>query len=304
MKQEPEDAYYDRFAGVIGGAMSNAANESVVLARLEEFFDPKPVTLADGEQQIKELQERVDRLIEKLGGPPRLIITGPDERKHTYDIYPSAALSEVLKVFDRSRRSVTRAQMYLIGSHLLNEHPEFLNLSTDEKFMHLLQKNVSSVFWEHAETSFIRLASYWDRVGQVLDFVFFGIRHFEDDGFSGVMDRIHNNILPLQEEMKNLVAWKELRAFQTSEKENGLKWLLRRRNLVIHSLHLQPMIDTSNERELFDFAYNHLEEKLRNKLKPGTPTEEIRKIHLQLSAAAELFRPVLSLCEHYLDNNK
>ncbi len=115
------------------------------------------------------------------------------------------------------------------------------------------------------------------------------------------MDRIHNNIAPIHSEIKISPVWKALRKFQISEQEDGLKWLLRRRNLIIHSLHLQPILDSSENNELFESAYNHLEIKLRDKLKPGLPKIEIEKIHLQLSAAADLFKHVMTLCEMYLE---
>jgi len=296
------DEDYDQFADVIGSAMSVAVDESIVLAKLENYFHPQPAKLVEGEN--KELQEIVDRLVQKLGGPPRVIILGNEDAKPKYDMYPSAAISEMIKVFYRARRSVTRAQMFLIGSSLLKDHPEYLNLSSDQEFTPLLQGNVTEVFWEHAETSYVRLASYWDRVGQVLDFVFFGIRHFEREGFKAVIDRIHNNICPVHKEITKHNAWKELRNFQTNETEKGLGWLLSRRNLIVHSLHLQPVKAHTGENELFDSAYNHLDEKFKKKLKPGTPKEEIEKINVQLSIAAKLFHHVLSLIEYYLVNFK
>ena len=118
------------------------------------------------------------------------------------------------------------------------------------------------------------------------------------------MDRINNNILPINSELKKSVDWFALRKYQTSESEDGFKWLLRRRNLIVHSLHLQPLVDFSADHELFDSAYNHLEEKLINKLKPGNAEEEIARLHLHLEAAASLFHYVLNLSEQYLNSRK
>lgn len=301
MKKESRDERYKKFIAVLGDALSISANEVTLLARLEEFFDPIPAKLVNTESEKKELQKRVDTLVENLGGPPKLFIIGNDEKKPKYDTYPTAAMSEILNVFHRVRRSVTRTQLYLVGSNIINEHPELLNLSANHETTLNLQEIISEVFWEHAETSFIRLSSYWDRVGQFFDFVFFRIRQFERDGFAATMDRIHNNITPIHSEIKLSIAWKALRKFQISEQEDGLKWLLRRRNLIIHSLHLQPMWDSSEDNELFESAFNHLEIKLRDKLKPGLPKTEIERIHLQLSAATDLFKHVITLCEMYVE---
>jgi hypothetical protein len=46
-----------------------------------------------------------------------------------------------------------------------------------------LIKQAQGAFWEHAEAAYIRLYSFWDRVGQVLDFAFFNIRKFDQNGF-------------------------------------------------------------------------------------------------------------------------
>jgi len=91
---------------------------------------------------------------------------------------------------------------------------------------------MTEVFWEHAEISYIRLASFWDRIGQFLDFVFFIIRQYKSDGFPSVMDRIHSNYMRLIPELASSSFWTELRKYQTSEKTDGFQWLVRRRNLA------------------------------------------------------------------------
>ena len=185
--------------------------------------------------------------------------------------------------------------MLEIGIAALHRFPEMVN-TTDEQIRSWFLSNAEHAFWEHAENAFIKLCSYWDRVGQILDFTFFRIRQFDRDGFTAVMDRIHANFFPVYEDIRNSLAWKSLRKYQNSEQEDGLKWLLRRRNLVIHSLHLQP-IQTEAGRENIESAYNHLEESLRKKLRPGTPKQEVERLHAHLRAAAELFPHVLTLCE-------
>ncbi len=178
MTNESKDEHYEKIADVLRHVINVTANEVTALSRLEEFFSPVPSKLAKNEKEVKELQKRVDKLIENLSGPPRLFLLGKDEKRPKYDTYPNAAMSEVINVFHRARRSVTRAQLYLVGSDVINKHPDILDLHAADESTYNLQEIISDVFWEHAETSFIRLASYWDRVGQLFDFVFFRIRQF------------------------------------------------------------------------------------------------------------------------------
>ena len=120
-----------------------------------------------------------------------------------------------------------------------------------------LIREAQAAFWEHAEAAYIRLCSFWDRVGQVLDFAFFNIRKFDQNGFAAIMDRIDLNAVPMADGLKNCNSWQRLRSFQTSEKEDGLKWLVQRRNLVVHSLHLHPV--KTDEEGVFKSQFNHLD---------------------------------------------
>jgi hypothetical protein len=288
VNQKEEDL--DRFERVLAATVDYVGKEPIVLAYLEQYFSPPPASLAN------DLDQRLNLLAERLGGPPRLIIRGKDEPKPRYDAYPAAAIHEVISMFHRARRSVTRAQMSLIGCSLLREKPEVISIPPEGGVRAAFLNEVESAFWELAEIVYIRLASYWDRVGQLLDFAFFGIRH-EREGFTAVVERVQNNLVDVDTVLRALPAWKSLRAFQTSEKEDGLQWLLRRRNLLIHRLYLRP-IHEPEDQVVFDSEINHIDEVLQKKLSPGTPPEELDRMHWQLQKAAELFPSVIELCEH------
>jgi hypothetical protein len=88
-----------------------------------------------------------------------------------------------------------------------------------------------------------------------------------------------------------------------------LKWLLRRRNLLVHSLYLRPLRENEEAKDsdgvaLFTSEFNHLEASLRKKLAPGTPNEEIDRLNVQLQKAAELYPAVLGLCEYAADRRE
>jgi hypothetical protein len=214
--------------------------ERYALALLEDNFHPKPAKLAQSKADAKALEGRSSRVVASFGGPPQKILIirandGSDDGKaEHFDDYPAAAMAEIVNMFHRTRRSVCRAQMRLVGSHFLHQNPDVFIAKMPPKVEAEFLESVDASFWEHAEIAYIRIASYWDRVGQMLDFAFFSIRQFERDGFTAVVDRIHTNFGPMDSELKEMPEWKDLRAFQTSEREDGLKWLLRRRNLLVH----------------------------------------------------------------------
>ncbi|MRR06383.1 MAG: hypothetical protein EG828_05475 [Deltaproteobacteria bacterium] len=296
MMEFDEDIELDKFVSVLGNTMQYVANETVLLAQLEQYFDPKPASIAENDEEIKILQKRVEKLVEDLGGPPKLIIVKEDDPKPRYDLYPAAALQEVISMFHRTRKATLRAHMFMIGSQMVRNKPEFLTLPDNKEAQEHILKSAEATFWEHAETAFIRLASFWDRVGQLLDFAFFRIRQFERDGFSSVVDRIRNNVALVHSELATNPSWERIRSYQTSEKADGLKWLLRRRNLLVHSLYLRPF-EKADDDAIFDSEFNHLDASLREKLAPGNIEEELTKIHIHLSKAAQLFPDILSLCE-------
>jgi hypothetical protein len=280
---------------VLGNILIVSANEAFVIAQMEAFdlFDPRPATLRLGESTT--LSERVHGLVQALGGPPQLIYRNEGGQAATYDTYAAAAVREILSSFDRARTSVLRTHIYSVGSSLLSQVPDVMQLPSDPKVREAIIAETRSRFWEHAETSFIRLASYWDRIGQLLAFAFFNIRQYERDVFDSVMDRIRSNVAPVDDRLALSPQWQRLRAYQTSEKTEGLRWLIRRRNLLIHSLHLEPMKNTDEDDPIFRSTFNHLDVSARDKLRVGTQKAELQLLHLHLRTAADLFADVIGL---------
>jgi len=291
-----DDEKNERLADTIGSVMAFVANETVLLSRMEEFFSPEPAKLWSDDQYPGMIQE-LDNAVDKMGGLGTPILVREDAPPPEVDTYPEAILHELISAFHRSRKSVCRAHMFMIGAKMQGEHPEWLENTSGKEISSNLLLASEKAFWEHAETAYIRLASYWDRVGQVLDFAFFRIRQFERDGFSAVMDKIRTNVVHMYPHFEASGSWKALRKYQSSEKEDGLKWLLRRRNITVHSLHLRPADSRIDEID-FKPMYNHLEEKLKSKLSPRTPVEEVELLHKHLHKAASLFREVLNVVEY------
>lgn len=275
-----ESARQDRLMKVLGNAVAYVTNEALILVQYDTVQEGKFPKLWPG-NDYGAFDKRMNRVTEHLGGPPAFYLLRKNQEPPLADNYPDTVMREVFDVFQKARRSVIRAHMFMTGSALLAENPDMMDLPQDSEAAALFVKEAQAAFWEHAEAAYIRLYSFWDRIGQVLDFAFFNIRKFDQNGFISVMDRIHANAVPMDERLKNSSSWKRLRSFQTSEKEDGLKWLLQRRNLVVHSLHLHPV--AADEEGVFKSQFNHLDAAHREKLRPREPAEEVALLLGQLT---------------------
>jgi len=283
-------------------ALANAlwfvVNEPLLLAQNELTVQRKlPILQPEVGPTRATFMKRVDEVLEHLGAPPKfyLVRKGEDHLIPAADTYPVAAMNEIFEVFHRTRTSVLRARVYAAGAAVLeaNSFKVFEHLHTRQEQQELYVRVSQAAVWEHAEAAYIRIYSFWDRVGQILDFAFFNIRKFDHNGFNSVMDRIHSNIAPMNNELANSQSWQRLRRFQNSRNDDGLKWLLERRNLIVHSLHLHPLQDS--EDGVFKSQFNHLDVAHRDKLKPRTPDEEIEMLMGHIAKAVMLFSDVLTL---------
>lgn len=287
------DEQHNRLLTILTRAVSHVSDEVIILAQFEGLHEePFPRLWGKNDGGF---DKRMNRVADHLGGPLELYVVREGQEAPPADNYPPAALRETIDVFARARKSVLRALMFSAGSTVLAENPDLLDMPDEPAVAQALINQSQSAFWEHAEAAYIRLASFWDRIGQVLDFAFFNIRQFDQNGFTAVMDRIHVNVVPMNATLKASGSWKRLRSFQGSEKEDGLKWLLRRRNLIVHSLHLHPVEPV--QEDVFRSQFNHLDVAHREKLRPRMPRDEVDLLVGQLQRAADLFPDFLSVVE-------
>lgn len=293
-RENDQSITMEKLAEVLSHAVAYVANEMVVLGQYEriqlELFPKLWSADDDGE-----FEKRMNHLVEHLGGPPEYYLLLDDQKPPPADNYPSSSLREALEVFKRARKSVIRAHMFMTGSTMMVEQPDAMQWPDHPDSADLFKTHAQSAFWEHAEAAYIRLFSFWDRIGQVLDFTFFNIRKFDHNGFCAVIDRIHSNVCPMNEQLRNSSSWKRLRSFQTSAKDDGLQFLLQRRNLLVHSLHLHPL--KNDDDDVFESQFNHLEKAHREKLRPREPAAEVSLLVNQLIKASTLFDDVLTLVE-------
>ena len=83
--------------------------------------------------------------------------------------------------------------------------------------------------------------------------------------------------------------------YRKSENPDGYKWLIRRRNLIIHSISLKNYENYEDNDELFESNYNHLNVTVKRKLAPQKPKEGLKRLLAQFSIATELFTKVIEI---------
>jgi len=290
------DEVEGRLTEMLGQVLSVTSNEAILLDNMEEFFEPKPASLIKNDADVRNLEDQLNQLASSLGGLPSIILVQDDKPRPIYDTYPNAAIDEMLTSFHSCRRSVCKVQMLHIAFPFVKRFPQWAKPPQSKEDSQKLSRALERRFWEEIEIAFIRIASFWDRAGQLLAFSFFNIRQYERDGFSSVMDRVHKNFLPMDGALEGCREWAALWEFKNSEKPDGLKWLISRRNILIHSLHLRPSPEEEVEDPIFASAYNHLEVAVHKKLKQDKPETELEYLHAHLKHAAEHLRRVVTVC--------
>ncbi len=296
MATEHANVEIEELADALERAISYALSEIAALGTLQQFFSPKPADLATSDENREEFNEKLEKLIVRLGGPPTFIVVPDGCPTPVYDTWIDTAVREMTSVFRRARTAVMRAHTYFLAFELLKK-PELLENPPSGDVEEAVKSSVLERFWDHTEIGLVRLVSYWDRVGQLFDAMFFNIRQYERDGFPSVMDRIHVNYARRFPKLRESREWIRLRAYQTSAQPDGFQWLSRRRNLLVHSLHLGEHVLEGIEDDgdsLYTSLFNHLEESVRKKLKPGSHSAELAQLHVHLAAAADLFPDVLT----------
>ncbi|MBA7519663.1 hypothetical protein ES705_11743 [subsurface metagenome] len=281
----------------LSALLNHTVNEPILIKKMEKYFTPRPASLAKSEEEEKKINRKLSKISEKYGGPPQLLFIPENQSTPPmYDTFIVRAIDEIITMFKKCRYSICKAHLYFVSKGFLEKYPNSFINSSPEEINTVILKILSERFFDEAEISYIRLASYWDRVGQLLDFIYFNIRQYERDVFPTVLDRIKINYLPIYPKIAKKKSWVRLREYQISEKTEGMKWLLSRRNLLIHSLHLSSNYKNVNEDHIYISSYNHLKESIHNKLKPQNEQEEINLLHVHLRKAACLFYDVIELC--------
>lgn len=150
------------------------------------------------------------------------------------------------------------------------------------------------------EDAVARLCGYWDRVAQLLSFVFFNVREFDHDVFTAVIDRVRSNWAKHEPLFAIHEAWGKLWHYRDRGGDEGYKWLSSRRNALTHSVHMPRAIREalrSNDERPGDAIWA----RIVAKVSAGSPEEEKRRMTSHLKAMHELRDSVTDLCRFGLD---
>jgi len=288
---------HSKLADNFGQILSYTVNEAILIKKMKKYFDPRPAELFKSKKTEKIITRKISKLSKKFGGPPQIVSVSDEQASpKKFDMFVYTAIDEMTSMYQRSYNSVCIAHIYFICKGLLEKHPDFLKKTDQKEINNVILPMISNQFYDKAEIAYIRLSSYWDRVGQLLDFVFFNIREYERDVFSKVLSRIKTNYVLMHNEIKMNNSWQRLQGYHKSEKTDGMNWLFSRRNLLVHRLHLSSNYQIINDNPIFISDYNHLKNTIQNKLSPKNEQEEINILHSHLKKAADLFDDVIELC--------
>ena len=288
---EEKEKYDEKFIDLLVELLSAEFNSILFGIQLRELFEPQLVKLTANKEEKDELNRKTSELIKSLGGVPSFLYRFKNEPKPIYDTYVNSAIDEFFLSYQKAKEAICRAHIKFIVNDIIGKHPEYIKKKPPTDLVGYLE----NLYWDMVEIAYIRLASYWDRAGQLLDYIFFNIRQYERDGFSAVIDRIHINVGRILPELLELESWINILKYRKSENPDGYKWLIRRRNLIIHSISLKNYENYEDDDELFESNYNHLNVTVKRKLAPQKPKEELKRLHAQFSIATELFTKVLEI---------
>jgi len=289
---EDKKKYSERFFELCNGLLMAEFNSISFGIQLKDFFEPQLAELTTNKEEKDELDRKTSELIKSLGGVPDFLYGLKNEPKPVFDTYVNSAIDEFFLSYQKAREAICRAHIKFIVNDIMGKHPEYIKKKPPKNLVGYLE----NLYWDMVEISYIRLASYWDRAGQLLDYIFFNIRQYERDGFSAVIDRIHINVGRILPELLELEPWIDILKYRKAENPNGYKWLIRRRNLIIHSISLKNYEDYKDDDELFESNYNHFDITIKKKLAPQKPEEELKQLLTQFNIATELFTKVIGIC--------
>ena len=205
-KPNGQGKHLDKVVDLLAACVVYPINDALVLSLLERVASPKPASLALTTKEKRQVNNRIKKLRQKLAAPPEFIIYLKKEGPPKFDTFGETALHEIVSAFDRSRHAVCRAHVCSLATVTYAQCPQVLRRVPPDRIREDIVNLIEERFWEHAEIAYIRLAAFWDRVSQLLNFIFFNIRQSERDGFPAVADRIRLNYVPMFPELSMVLS--------------------------------------------------------------------------------------------------
>jgi len=182
-----------------------------------------------GDTEVEALDKTVRKLELRLGSAKVEVYSkGDPAREVGIDTYPGSVITEIYDAGIAFSKAVARAYVYFDALQA-HKTPEALKVPRKPPgFAKLIEWDL----WEHIEIGYFRAAAFWDRIGQLLDFVFFNVRDYRE-GFAATIKKLKTNFdaenLPFPP-LRQSPDWKFLRNFES----NAHGMLTSKRNILAH----------------------------------------------------------------------
>ncbi len=175
------------------------------------------------------IEDARSRLEIRLGAK-KLVVWDRNEPRPVVrlDTFGSSAVDELIGGAIAFDRAMVCAHIQRTGSEVWAESERGSGTRTDEARFQL----VTGLLWEAVEVGYFRACAYWDRVGQLLEFIFFNVRDYRE-GFSATIQRMKTNFESDELPMQSLAGcdhWQYLKKFRNRRHEN----LTSKRNVIAH----------------------------------------------------------------------
>ena len=296
--------YEDELISIYSDLLNSELASISVQERFDIIANPPIPKLVKDKKEEEEFNRLIQEIIYAHGGVPLVVIKKTGEKNPIYDTFIDSLISEILSMYQKTRRSIIKVQSQYAVVESLRYNKQFFKTPAPEEVVLMFEE----YFWDSLEIAYLRLASYWDRIGQLFSFSFFNIRKYDKETFTDIIEKINSNYVLTISELKSMPEYKELWDYSKLEDKNGLKWLLQRRNLIIHSVGINTKTNNLVKGELFDSKYNHLDEKISNKLKKSNLKDEISVINFHYIKMCEYFKNCLQLsifaCENCIKDRR
>ena len=135
---------------------------------LMKYYGPRLAKLTTNKEEKDELNRKTSELVKSLGGVPNFLYRLPNEPNPVFDTYVNSAIDEFFLSYQKAREAICRAHIKFIVIDIIGKHPEYIKKKPYKDLVGYLE----NLYWDMVEIAYIRLASYWDRAGQLLDYIF------------------------------------------------------------------------------------------------------------------------------------
>jgi hypothetical protein len=128
-------------------------DEPILFLKMQKWLDPSPPDLASTEDEKEHLEKRLEKLVQRLGAPPGIIIQlAGDETKEVFDEYGASALQEVFSYYQRCRKSLLRSHLLFTSVSIYTDRKDIWKNPPNDEEHKALVRFFTDRLWEEIET--------------------------------------------------------------------------------------------------------------------------------------------------------